>query len=80
MLLKLAPTVNNEMHFMDSKAGNEIVPQSTTEYGYPFFIAKVCFRNLRRLAAFGRASGALRWPMRLGQCCGSVRRKKACTH
>jgi hypothetical protein len=33
--LKLAPTVNNEMHFMDSKAGNAKVTQSTTEYGYP---------------------------------------------
>ena len=38
MLLKLAPTVNNEMHFMDSKAGNAKVPQSTTEYGYPKFL------------------------------------------
>lgn len=38
MLLKLAPTVNNEMHFMDSKAGNAKVPQSITEYGYPKFL------------------------------------------
>ena len=39
MLQKLTLAVNNEMHFMNSKPNNEKLSKSTTDYGYPKFLA-----------------------------------------
>jgi len=43
------------------------------------FIARVCFRNLHRLAVFDRVVGALRWPKRRDQCFCIARHRKGDT-